>query len=115
MISVFHSKRHHGVLTLSQLNAHVDIELALSLVNLNLIYELANTRSILQLYPKQNHDSAAADPLLRSGIMMEHLPVDCTNPTVPTGVISFHENGFTSKVLTSTRRYTKSTPGHFGK
>ena len=128
-------KRNYGKLSKSSFNSYLGLEIAMSFMHCNDIYDywsskqflgsrdiprvmsrnkFTQIRSCVKLYPTYNHDVAVSDPLWHSRIILEHFIKNASNIAVPDGPVAIDENTIRCKGRTKAKTYMKNKPVKFG-
>ena len=128
-------KRNNGNLSVSKFNAYLGLEIAMSFMHCNNIYDywsskrflgsrdipqvmsrntFTKIRSSVKLYPKYLHDVAANDPLWHSRIILQHFIKNASKIAVPDGPVAIDENTIRCKGRTRAKTYMKNKPVKFG-
>ena len=122
-------------LTMDLLHSYLGIEIAMSLMRCNNIYDywshkkffgshdiksamsrnmFTKIRSSLGFYPMYDDEVASKDPLWHSRVMMEHFLKNATSIAVPEGPVALDENTIRCKAMTRAKTYIKNKPVKFG-
>ena len=128
-------QKGYGSLSLDLLHAYFGVEIAMSLMHCNNIYDywsskkflgskdisevmtrktFTQIRSCLQFYPEYDHELAENDPLWHSRFLIENFLKSSSKIAVPDGPSAIDENTIRCKARTGAKTYIRNKPVKFG-